>query len=276
VSGVRVPPPLPSIVRGRPRLSRVTRLPVEIARELSRDARCCPLASAEIVGISVGIRYGESGGRYQCAPLSDIACRNAKPREKPSKLSDGEGMHLLVQPNGSRLWRLSYRYGGKQKTTGNTSRSRRLTIRSEWGTTHLASSFAFVYPAVGLALARERRAGARRLLAAGCDPGIAIKTARRIGGFTDDPTFEAVAREWHKNDSGGTVSSQPEPIEQAKEEWALGDFDTVPGDAEEFIPLPKHRTSPAARSAAFSIRDQARRPGSARTRPELICTRLDI
>ena len=34
------------------------------------------------------------------------------------------------------------------------------------------------------------------------------------------------------------VSSSKERIEQAKEDWRLGRFDTVPGDAEEFIPLP--------------------------------------
>jgi redox-sensitive bicupin YhaK (pirin superfamily) len=40
------------------------------------------------------------------------------------------------------------------------------------------------------------------------------------------------------------VSSRPERIEQAKEEWARGRFDTVPGDAEEFIPLPDTKDKP--------------------------------
>jgi redox-sensitive bicupin YhaK (pirin superfamily) len=40
------------------------------------------------------------------------------------------------------------------------------------------------------------------------------------------------------------VSSRPERIEQAKEEWARGRFDTVPGDAEEFIPLPARHEKP--------------------------------
>ena len=98
-------------------------------------------------------------------------------------------MHLLVQPNGSRLWRLSYRYGGKQKT------------------------LAFgVYPAVGLALARERRAGARRLLVEGVDPSRANKAARRVGGFAADPTFESVAREWHTNEQARWVVAHSERI----------------------------------------------------------------
>ncbi len=42
-------------------------------------------------------------------PLRDTAARNAK-------LSDDGGLHLLIRPNGSKLWRLSYRFAGKQKT----------------------------------------------------------------------------------------------------------------------------------------------------------------
>lgn len=42
--------------------------------------------------------------------LSDLALRNAKPRDNPYKLFDGGGLHLLVNPNGSRIWRLAYRF----------------------------------------------------------------------------------------------------------------------------------------------------------------------
>lgn len=47
--------------------------------------------------------------------LTDVVIRNAKPIEKPYKLSDGEGMVLYVQPGGSKLWRLKYRFKGKEK-----------------------------------------------------------------------------------------------------------------------------------------------------------------
>lgn len=47
--------------------------------------------------------------------LTDIKVRTAKPAHKPFKLTDGEGMHLLVNPNGSKYWRLQYRFSGKQK-----------------------------------------------------------------------------------------------------------------------------------------------------------------
>ena len=66
--------------------------------------------------------------------LIDSVLRKAKPSPKPRKLSDGGGLHLLVQPSGSKLWRLAYRFGGKQKT--------------------LALG---VYPAISLADARSRR-----------------------------------------------------------------------------------------------------------------------
>ncbi|MDQ3959208.1 MAG: Arm DNA-binding domain-containing protein, partial [Pseudomonadota bacterium] len=47
--------------------------------------------------------------------LTDTAIRNAKPTEKPTRLFDGGGMYLLINPNGSRWWRLKYRFGGKEK-----------------------------------------------------------------------------------------------------------------------------------------------------------------
>lgn len=78
--------------------------------------------------------------------LTDIKVRTAKPTDKQYKLTDGNGMHLLVHPNGSRYWRLQYRFSGKQKM--------------------LALG---VYPDVSLADARARRDDARKLLANGID-----------------------------------------------------------------------------------------------------------
>jgi len=58
--------------------------------------------------------------------LSDVKVRSAKPEAKAYKLTDGEGMVLLVHPNGSKYWRLRYRFGGKEKMLrwGNTMRFR--------------------------------------------------------------------------------------------------------------------------------------------------------
>ena len=75
-------------------------------------------------------------------PLTDTAIKNAKKREKPYKLSDGGGLHVLIGTDGSRYWRLAYRFLGKQKT--------------------LALG---IYPAVPLADARAARDEAKKWLA---------------------------------------------------------------------------------------------------------------
>ena len=76
--------------------------------------------------------------------LTDIKVKTAKPKEKPYKLSDGGGMYLLINTNGSKYWRMKYRFAGKEKM---------LSIG--------------VYPDVNLADAREKRSEARKILAAG-------------------------------------------------------------------------------------------------------------
>jgi integrase len=101
-------------------------------------------------------------------PLSDTAVRNAKPRPRRFKLSDGGGLHLLVSLHGSKLWRLAYRFGGKQKT--------------------LALG---VYPTVTLAEARAKRETAKKLLGDGKDPGV-IKRAQK---HSQGSTFKIVANE---------------------------------------------------------------------------------
>lgn len=102
-------------------------------------------------------------------PLNDTAVRNAKQSDKPRKLTDGGGLHVLVQPTGSKLWRLAYRFAGKQKT--------------------LALG---IYPAVSLAEARDRRDEAKKLLARSIDPSVKRKTDKHAG---KDGSFRAVAEE---------------------------------------------------------------------------------
>ncbi len=80
--------------------------------------------------------------------LTDIKVKTAKPKDKPYKLADGGGMYLLINTNGSKYWRMKYRFAGKEKM---------LSIG--------------VYPDVTLADAREKRSEAGKLLAAGGDPG---------------------------------------------------------------------------------------------------------
>lgn len=105
--------------------------------------------------------------------LTDIAIRNAKPTEKPRRLFDGGGLYLEISPAGGKLWRWKYRHAGKEK---------RLSIG--------------IYPDVSLALARQRHAEARKLLAAGIDPSEQRKASKAAGEEKAANAFEVVAREW--------------------------------------------------------------------------------
>ena len=107
--------------------------------------------------------------------LTDVAIKSAKSKGKSYKISDGDGMFLLVHTNGSKYWRMKYYFASKEKI--------------------LALG---VYPDVSLADARERRAEARKTLAAGSDPGEAKKEAKRLTILNAENSFEAIAREWHE------------------------------------------------------------------------------
>ncbi|MTC56783.1 MULTISPECIES: tyrosine-type recombinase/integrase [Providencia] len=106
--------------------------------------------------------------------LTDAKLRTLKPKEKVYRLGDSAGLYIEVAINGSRYWRMKYRFLGKEK-------------RLAFG----------VYPEVTLAEAREKRDAARKLLASGSDPAEAKKIAKATQQANAENTFEAVAREWH-------------------------------------------------------------------------------
>ncbi|ACX87178.1 integrase family protein [Pectobacterium parmentieri WPP163] len=108
-------------------------------------------------------------------PLTDVKVRSAKPEDKAYKLTDGEGMHLMVHPNGSKYWRLQYRFAGKQKT--------------------LALG---VYPEITLSEARQRRDEAKRQIATGTDPSEQKKVDKQLRQTLVDNTFKAIALEWRE------------------------------------------------------------------------------
>lgn len=110
--------------------------------------------------------------------LTDIKIKTAKPKDKPYKLADGEGMYLLVNINGSKYWRMKYRIAGKEKI---------LSIG--------------VYPDISLADARAKRTEARKILASGGDPSEAKKEEKLALQISLENTFEALAREWHSSKS---------------------------------------------------------------------------
>lgn len=107
-------------------------------------------------------------------PLTNIACQKAKPDSQPYRLPDGGGLYLQVMPNGSRYWRMKYRFFGKEKL--------------------LALG---VYPLVSLYDARQLRDQAKRDLMNNVDPGALKQQKKSTAKQNAETTFELVAREWH-------------------------------------------------------------------------------
>jgi len=105
-------------------------------------------------------------------PLTDLKVRSLKAKTAPYKVSDSEGLYLLVTPAGGKLWRLAYRFNGKQK------------------------SFALgKYPETSLLDARKARDENKRYLRDGVDPSANRKAERRRQSIAAANTFEAVANE---------------------------------------------------------------------------------
>jgi len=105
--------------------------------------------------------------------LTNIEIKNAKPRAKAWKIYDGEGLFLLIKPNGGKYWRLKYRFNGKEKM---------LSLG--------------VYDQVTLADARQKRIEARDLLANEIDPGFLKQEKKLLRKLAAENSFEFIAHEW--------------------------------------------------------------------------------
>ena len=108
-------------------------------------------------------------------PLTDTHIRSLKPDVKPRKYFDGGGLFLFVPANGSKLWRMAYRFDGKSKLL----------------------SFG-EYPTVSLKDARERREEAKRMLSRGIDPSDHKRQLRQARAIAERDSFQNIAREWHE------------------------------------------------------------------------------
>jgi integrase len=127
--------------------------------------------------------------------LTHIGITHAKPGEKPYKLTDADGLYLVVQPNGSKLWRMNYRHGDRQRTL-----------------------YFGAWPALSIAAARVKRDEARSLLAQGVDPAAEKKAAQLAEKAAAANTFKAVAEEWvAKIEREGRA-----PVTLDKVRWLLG------------------------------------------------------
>src|SRR6202041_342590 len=147
-----------------------------------------PRDSRRKTGVRIGVQFALKWGTASCPTffggpsmaLTDTAIRGTKPGLKPFKLYDRDGLFLLINPAGSKLWRWRYRVGGREK----------LLALGE-------------YPIVSLGEARERHLAARRVLATGTDP-MAERKAQAVAKREEvkakqremENSFEAVARTW--------------------------------------------------------------------------------
>ena len=102
--------------------------------------------------------------------LTDTKLKNLKPKDKPYKLGDSNGLFIYITKNGTKYWRQKYRFNGKEKLLSHGQ-----------------------YPFVSLKDARNLRDSARQLLSDGLDPS----QAKKIDKLGKKNTFEAIARTWH-------------------------------------------------------------------------------
>lgn len=134
--------------------------------------------------------------------LTDAAIRAAKPTEKPRKLFDGGGLYLLINPDGSRWWRVKYRYAGKEKSLS-------VGVYRPGAPGHVAAKEA-----------RDSLDTIKRQLREGIDPGAARKATKAARIDREEGSFEVVAREWHAKQA---------------ERWAAGHAERVMGRLEDYV-----------------------------------------
>ncbi|WP_082247040.1 tyrosine-type recombinase/integrase [Acetobacter ascendens] len=136
--------------------------------------------------------------------LTDAAIRRAKPQDKPYKLADSEGLYLLVNPNGSRLWRLKYRMGGKEKLL----------------------SFG-KYPEVSLAGAREARNNAKAEIQQGRDPSLTRKQRQAEAANTKNH-LRAVGEHWLKVNAANWSGVHLEQVTRSLERFVWPSLGNIP------------------------------------------------
>lgn len=121
--------------------------------------------------------------------LSNVEIKNARPGERAVKLFDGGGLYLEIAPSGGKLWRLKYRFDGKEK---------RLSLGR--------------YPEISLADARKRREAARELLADGVDPSEDRKAKKAERAARLENNFETIAREWFEKNAPNWAPTHADKI----------------------------------------------------------------
>lgn len=152
--------------------------------------------------------------------LTDTFLRALKANGKVQKYSDGGGLYIHVALTGGRLWRMGYRFYGRQKT---------LSFGS--------------YPTVSLKSARIMRERAKEHLAAGIDPGEYKKALKAASATEAVNTFEVIAREWHG---------------RRKTAWSEAHAENIVSRLEKYI-FPYLGTKPITKVTAAELLERLRR-----------------
>lgn len=108
-------------------------------------------------------------------PLTATEVKNAKPKEKEYRLSDGQGLQLRVLPSGSKQWQLNY-YRPTNGKRANFNLGR--------------------FPDVNLAQARKNSLLAKELIAQGIDPQEEQKKKQQEYKEIHEHTFVNITKEW--------------------------------------------------------------------------------
>ena len=127
-------------------------------------------------------------------PLTDTALKNLKTTGKQAKHSDGAGLHIMLTAKGSKVWKMAYRFNGKQKTL----------------------SFG-AYPTVSLAQARKRREQAKEKIALGIDPSEELRQEKSRKRLNAENTFGAISEEYLEKSRKEGIAS----VTLNKKRWIL-------------------------------------------------------
>lgn len=136
--------------------------------------------------------------------LSNMTCLTAKPKIKPYKLADGEGLYLEVTPHGTKLWRVKYRLHGKEK---------RISIGA--------------YPTVSIANARKAKEEIKKELKDGIDPVLKRLQAAQEQALNQQLDFESMTMEWYSKQISVWKPKHAEIIKHRFEKYvfpSLGNF----------------------------------------------------
>jgi integrase len=137
--------------------------------------------------------------------LTDIAIRQLKPKEKNYKVSDGEGLNLLVRTSGTKSWQLKYRFAGKEKS---------LTL----GT----------YPTTSLKDARKRKTDAQQKLSNNIDPSFAKQSEKSELKKIHDGKFKSISTDWYNNQLPRWTEKYAKKTDQTLSNWVYPKLNNTP------------------------------------------------